>query len=122
MSATELGSQLTILIPIYGLTALVWGACMLTALAGYRAFKVNVDLGWAGAFFLLALARGMAAHAAYMTSQELSAAAAGQAMAMDLSLDYQIVFAVLEIVAAIAIFFLYRARGSYFRRRVDRTD
>lgn len=119
MGATDLSSQVYLLMGVYALTALIWVGCALTAFAGYRAFKLRVDLGWTAAFLLLAFVRAVEAYAAYVTLDELQFMGVAEATATELTLGYRISLSALEIIAAFAVFFLFRARGAYFRRQTD---
>ena len=119
MSVDDLSSQFTLLTLVYGLTALVWIGAALVAFSGYRAFKLRIDLGWTLAFLLLAFVRGGEAYAAYQTGQELAAMGVSEATATEISLGYRVGLAALEIIAAFAIFYLFRSRSAYYKRQAD---
>jgi hypothetical protein len=117
MGASDLESQFMLIAVIYGLTALVWAGCALTALSGYRAFRLRADLGWFLAFLLLAFIRVGEAYVAYITLDELRTMAVVEATATELSLGFRVGFAALEIIAAFAVFILFSSRSKRARRR-----
>lgn len=119
MGASDLESQFTLIAAIYALTAIVWLGCALTALAGYRAFRLKVDLGWFFAFLLLAFVRAGEAYVAYITLDELRTMGLIEATATELSIGFRVSFAALEIIAAFAVFILFRSRSRRSRRRAD---
>ncbi|MFN2114400.1 MAG: hypothetical protein ACK2T6_01720 [Anaerolineae bacterium] len=119
MGATDLESQFTLAAAMYALTALVWVGSAIVAFSGYRAFRLGVDLGWFATFLLFAFIRASQAYVMWLTRSQLAMTSLGEAPLIDLSIGYRVSFAALEIVAAFAVFFLFRMRSRRPRRERD---
>lgn len=101
----NLSNQSTVILSLYLLMGLVWLGGLLAAISRYRAFKQRADLGWVGAFLLLAgVALGQALRLWQGNQQSLT-------LAIESGIWYNLRFAALELIAAIL------AIWSYTRRR-----
>ncbi len=108
----DLPQQLSLLTYIFGLTAVFWGLCALSAFANYRAFLQRLDLAWVATFVAMALVRlGYAWEArTWAGSLDLVGRSVDNLIASTTYLRMR--FAACELVAVIALFLLFRARRS----------
>ena len=102
-------NQLYVLIGTYVLTAVIWSLAALFAYQGYRAFRQDVDLGWAGAFVLLGALRLGLAWEAYGWRLSLNVLSGSMLQVLNDTSFLRIRYSALELVAAFMILYLFRS-------------
>ena len=110
MPAEDLATSYLIHAGFLALTAVGWLGPAVAAFAAYRGFKQRLDLYWSLAFLVLVAANAGEALITYRLSQEVTAIGVRESTILQTDAFYGVRLAALEMVAAFAIFYLFRAR------------
>ena len=105
-----IAQQLTTLMWIHGLTAVIWFLSALVAYSSYRAFKQTTDLGWTAAFMLLGALRAGYILESQGWRDNLSFFGPEMLATLAGSVRLRLQFASVELVAVLLVLYFFRAR------------
>jgi hypothetical protein len=99
---------------LHGLTAVFWLVNALSAFTSYRAFRQTTDVWWTGAFIALALVQVGNSTLARNLASNVSVQGVSEFDVLQTSAYFGVRTAGIEMLAALAILYVYRARRTSF--------
>jgi hypothetical protein len=108
--ASEMVTQYHVLAAFQAITSVVWLLCAASAFTRYWRHRQRLELGWALAFAILALAHAIDGFVAYRVADEFGVLSAGPASILEFDIFYRVRVAAFVMVAAFVVLFLFRLR------------